>query len=129
MKRAQAGVEGMIAVGIIFFLFMGVYLVYIEKQHLVTLTNQELQEHRDCLLLSNAITTILILGEGSQTTVRIKYNQTIYPLQQRIESENSFCTIPVKSVSNSGYSSTAPFNLAPGNVVISRSDWVKVQNG
>ncbi len=129
--KSQSAIEGMIALGIVLFLFLSVYIIYETRQRSVALSEQELNERKDCLRVANAITNALVLGKGAELRVKIGNGLIIYPFQQRIESPHSFCTFPSGGVSATGsrtITNTTNITLTPGTVVVSRPDWVGVRN-
>lgn len=97
-KRGQAGIEAVVALGIIFFLFIGVYLIYTAKNRDLSFSKKVIEEREDCLKLANAIVNTFTLGDSAEMTITTYHDLTVIPVEQRIETTKSFCTIPVKTI-------------------------------
>lgn len=128
-KKAQAGVEGMVMLGVVFMIFLGAYAVSIIQQRSVVVAEKEIEEREECLLLANTIVSVYELDQQAQMIITLKNNITIIPAEQRMESAHAVCTIPIGSVSSSGSPVASPFTLLPGDVKIIRKEWVAVSNG
>ena len=64
-RKAQGGMEGLIALGIIFMIFIGVYMISNSKNSDLINVNKEIVEREDCFKIANLITSIYNLGESS----------------------------------------------------------------
>ena len=115
-KKAQIGVEALIAIGVIFFLFLGMYALYETKKGDLLRAEEELKEREECLNIATLATTIFVLGENAEITTRINSPITVQPSAQRIEMEHSFCTLAIGHISNNA--SSENFILYPGTVQI-----------
>ena len=127
-KRAQAGVEGMVMLAIVFFIFLGAYALSVAQQRSVLVSGKEMKEQEECLLLANAIVNIYQLNEKAQMIITLKHNFTLIPAEQRIESKLAVCTLPIGSFSSSGSPITSAFTLLPGEVKIMKKEWVALSN-
>ncbi|MBI4153118.1 hypothetical protein HY497_01225 [Candidatus Woesearchaeota archaeon] len=119
-KKAQAGMEAMIAIGVIFVLFLGTYLMYMAKNSDVVRSQQQLNEREDCFKVANGITNAFTLGD-STIKATIYHELTVYPAEQRIETANAFCTFPLKAVYDSALTLNS-FTLQPGKITIENSE-------
>jgi GTP-sensing pleiotropic transcriptional regulator CodY len=117
-KYGQVGYEALIAFGIIFILFIGTYMIYGEKSRDLIISARELEERADCLKVANAYTSIFTLGKESQMNITIYHNLTVFPSEQRIETENFFCTFVVPVVYYNGSRTNDTFTLIPGELRI-----------
>lgn len=124
MKKSQAALEAMIALGVIFILFIGVYGIYLLKNSDVIRSRQHLEEREDCLKMANAITSAFLLKD-SATTITIYHELTISPSAQRIETEKASCTFPVKSVYDDALKQE-PFTLQPGKITVENKEGMVV---
>lgn len=115
-KKGQGGIEAMILIGVLMVVFLGVYLVYQAKNRAVLRVGQEIEERENCFQLANALTTIFVLGDTAQLTIRTAYEVSIDPQQQRIQSARAFCTFPMPTVISG--SSSQPFSLPQGKITI-----------
>ena len=127
-KKGQTGIEGMIALGIVFFLFLGAYALFTAQQRTLTVSSKEVQEKEECLLLASSIVNIFVLDQNAQIVITLNHNFTIIPAEQRIESAHAVCTIPIKSISNSGSPVPEMFMIFSGEVSIIKKEWVAVSN-
>ncbi|HLC74360.1 MAG TPA: hypothetical protein VJH88_00720 [Candidatus Nanoarchaeia archaeon] len=126
MKKAFATVEAVIFIGIIFFLFISSYIVYVDKSADIFISQRELREKSDCQRVASALSSIYILGSGSAVVIENKQEMTLEAAQQRIETNHTFCTFPVGRVFSSTLEST-PLDITENNVTIShRGAYVEV---
>lgn len=123
-SKGQAGTEAIIALGIILFLFISVYLIYITESGKLLKENDELVEKEGCLELVNVIVNVFNSGEGTETSINVGSNFTVYTNAQRIESEKSFCTIPINQFAHESLSNDS-FVLNVGDVRV-RNDLGRV---
>jgi len=127
-RKGQVGMEAIISVGIVIFLFLGLFLVYFYKSAEISNLEQELDERAECMELANVITNVFALGDGVEITVKISENMTVEPGKQRIYSENSFCTFPVKRVFQNSSLVFDSFILQSGNVSIINEEGAVIVN-
>ena len=127
-KKAQAGVEGMIMIAIVFAIFLGAYALSIAQQRSVISSGAEMKEWEECLLLANIIVSVYELDQNAQMGMTLEHNFTIIPAERRMESAHAVCTLSIGSVSNSGSPVTNSFTLLPGDVIVSKKEWVAVSN-
>ena len=119
-KKAQVGIEALVGIAVVFFIFLGMFILYETKRSDVFRAEQELKEREECLSIATLVTTIFILGDDTQITTKLNYPMTIQPSAQKIEMEHSFCTIRVAGISNNASSNN--FLLSPGLVQISNEN-------
>jgi len=115
-KKAQSAIEATVAFGIIFFIFIVVYLIYTEKNQDLLSAHKIIDEREDCLKITNGISSIFTLGTGAEITIRISQEAEIFPNEQRIETGRSSCTFPTRLVS--GEISNEPFTVSSGQLKI-----------
>ncbi len=114
----------MVVIGVIFILFLGVYLIYSQKNGEVLHSQQELREREECLQLATAFVNVFVLGENAEITVAISYEMSVQPQQQRIQMENTFCIFPVSTVAHDG--SSDPFTLQAGAITVKNKNGVVI---
>lgn len=119
----------MVMLGIVFIIFLGAYALSISQQRSLIASENEIKEWEECLLFVNSIVAVYELEQNAQMIVTIGHNFTIIPAERRMESAQSICTLPIGSVSNSGSPVTNAFTITPGEVIISKEEWVAVYNG
>ncbi len=128
-KRAQVAIEGILAWGIIFLIFLGVYSFYIDKNDDLIQLEDKIKEHEDCLQIANLITGTLLLNDGTRLNLQLHTNISIYPEQQKIEVSEESCTVQINTISNSESLSQEEFSLSEGTVLIRNyQGWVIVEN-
>ena len=121
-SKGQAAVEVLVVLGILLLMFLGVFALYNAKRADVYRSEDILQERADCLQLTNAFMHIFTLGDSAEITISIQHNVTVEPDAQRIATEHSFCTYPVKAVYQSSSMLPDPFILAAGDVKVENRD-------
>jgi hypothetical protein len=121
--HGQAGLEGLIVLGVIFLMFTGLMLLYFAKNNDVLNSQSYLGEKKDCLALANTISTVFILGSGSSMEVFVEHDLTIYPNLQRINTDNSICFFPIRL---DGLNES--INVNAGNVRIVNSQPMEITN-
>ncbi|MFH1396545.1 MAG: hypothetical protein ABIG93_04055 [archaeon] len=127
-KKAQVGLEAIVSVSLILFLFLGAYLIYYDKNADIIKSEQELNERAECFQLANLINNIYTLGDNTEITTKISQNMTIEPGNQRIYSEKSYCTFPLKMVSQNSTLNFDAFTLQEGNVSITNENGLVIVN-
>ncbi|MFH1828130.1 MAG: hypothetical protein ABH824_02600 [Nanoarchaeota archaeon] len=127
-KKAQIGLEAIASISLLLFLFLGMYLIYLAKDTEIIVLRERLDEREDCLKLANTINNAYSLGDYVEITVQITENITIEPGQQRIYSENSFCTIPLRTISQNSSLTYDSFTLQPGNMTITNDNGLVIVN-
>lgn len=116
-KRGQVAIEATIMIGIVFFLFIGLYTIYTAKRADIIHINVILEEREDCQELATTITNIFLLGDGAKSIIKISSQARIEPIAQRIQMEDTFCTMLLSEIM-SNTSVTDPFILLPGQISI-----------
>ena len=104
--KAFVTLEAVVFIGIIFLLFIGSYVVYVAKVRDLITSQREVREIGECNRVAAAITSIFLLGDGAEINLNISTPLTIEPAQQRIETNHSFCTFPVRRIFGNGFTST-----------------------
>lgn len=115
MKKAQHAMEGMIILGVVFFIFFFLFFLYQTKTRDVNLSGKQMGHRDDCQKIANAITNTYILGPNAYMIQKIKNPATIEPRSQRVEVNSTPCTFPINQTTN-GAGSTASFNINSGRV-------------
>ena len=116
-RKAQAGIEALITIGIIIIIFIGIYSIYTTKNSDLETTELILDEQEDCLKLSSLITNTFISGPGTQVTIKTNYDLLINPESQVIKTPITTCTTRISTITTNG--SMQPFTVPPGNITIS----------
>jgi len=119
-KKGFVAFEAIIIIFIIFVLFIGTYAVYKQKARQLILSKQEIDQRSDCLQLANAITSMTMV-RGAIMNMTSYHNMIIEPDQQRITSELSICTFPVKNVRNESGSSSR-FQINAGRITVTNQN-------
>lgn len=107
-KKGQAGIEAIMAMGILAVVLAVVYLIYTAKSEDLRQSKDYLLERGECLTLAAAIGNMFILGNSAEMNLPLKHLFTISPAAQHIESLHAFCTLPVPIVGTNGKN---PFNV------------------
>jgi hypothetical protein len=127
-KRGQAAIESLIVFGIVFFIFIAIFMLYTDKNHDIRLTEIELELLDDCTKIANNIDNLYFIGSGSSIEFMIYNNFTIEPGSKRIFQENTFCRFSYSRVSNDNVS-FGNFDLDQGRVrLIYDSGMIKASN-
>ena len=125
-KKGQVSHEALMILGMIFFIFIVVLSIYFLKSADVVRFNTQIEERTECLKLANTISGIFYLG--GQVDLTLYQDLTVFPEQQRIETEHTFCTLPLDNILYGG--SSEEFDLVQGNFIIKKSgDLVVINNG
>ena len=95
-KKAQVSHEALMVLGVIFFIFIIVLSIYFHKNADVLSSNQEIEERTECLKLANTISGIFYLG--GEMSLILYQDLTVFPEQQRIETEHTFCTLVLDNI-------------------------------
>ena len=106
----------MLTVGVLVLLFLGVYALYMTKNHEITTSRQFLEERVNCWELSTTITNIFLLGDTADTTVTLRYDFTVEPREKRLASEHAFCTFSIGSVAHNVSATVEAFKVSAGKV-------------
>ena len=127
MKKAQAGIEFIIVVVTIFFLFAIIFFLTMDKR--IELNDVELfvDMRSNCIKISNLINKAFFLGHGSEIKANTFYdlflrnNEILYIKDSGIE-----CDIIKSPISNRG---ETVFNITKGNIKITnQNDDIIIEN-
>lgn len=73
IKKAQLSIEFMLALGLVVFLFFLFFGLMLNKNHDLKVLQDNVDLKKECLRLSNAITSVYKSGSGTQYTTKTKY--------------------------------------------------------
>ena len=82
--------------GVFFLIFMIVLSIYFLKNADVLRSNQEIEERTECLKLANTISGIFYVG--GEVEITLDRDLTVFPEQQRIETEHNYCTLALDNI-------------------------------
>jgi hypothetical protein len=127
-KRGQAAIESLIVFGIVFFIFIAIFMLYTDKNHDIRLTEKELNLLDDCTKIANHIDNLYLIGSGSSIEFRIYNNFTIEPGSKRIFHDETFCRFGFNRVSEDNLT-FGNFDLDEGRVrLIYEDSMIKISN-
>ena len=109
-QKAQAGLEVLMALGILAIIFGMIYVVYTFKSEDLLRSKEYLKERGECLSLATSIGNVFTLGNNAQLVVPLTYTFTVDPAGQRLESPHAFCTIAISTIQQAG-NGAVPFNV------------------
>lgn len=116
-KKAQASFEAMLGLALIFFIFLGTYAIYLNKNSDMLRSKEQLQEREDCLKLTGTIMQAFLLGDKTTFVISVQHPIGINPGGRRAETKHSFCTLPINQIYDN-QSSSSPFSLDVGKIQV-----------
>ncbi|MDI6738223.1 MAG: hypothetical protein QME12_06970 [Nanoarchaeota archaeon] len=125
MKKAQASIEFIFAIGALILIFLILFYFVFERRMELNIAEGMLSDKDDCSKIATAIT--MAFSSKSSHTFKINSNATVSSLSRAVEAGNSNypCTFPVVVSNASGN----VIYLSKGNINVAYVDGkVQVQN-
>ncbi len=126
MRKAQAGIEFIIVVVTIFFLFGIIFFLTMDKRIELNDTELFVDMRSNCIRISNFINKAFFLGHGTEIVTKTNYdlvfrdNEILYTKDSGVECEL------IKSPINNG---NATFEITKGNIKVSnKNDDIIIEN-
>lgn len=126
MRKAQASIEFMFAIGLIIFIFFFILYFTFERRIEIRDTEKILADKEECNKLADIITMVYITQ--SNHTFKLEKDATISTTSQSISvgETNYPCTFPINRTTNPGGN---VFELSAGNVNVNYANGlVEVEN-
>ena len=115
MKKGQYSLEFLFVVGITFLLFIGLLILYLDKNSEVKTTSKSFNAQSDCNKISNLLVYSYITE--SKITTSIKNSFSLYNKTQTISIDPITCSISFASfVSGNFTSGTTTFEMLGGSI-------------
>lgn len=77
MKKAQVSIEFLVILGIVFFIFLLLMVFFLDIRIDLRKLEGISKVKSDCSKLSNTISQVIALGEGSSARIKLEHNITI----------------------------------------------------
>jgi hypothetical protein len=102
MKKSQASIGFLFAIGIIIFIFLMVFAFTFNRDMELRDSKVEINKRNTCLLVSSLITSAFISGEGVIIDTSIEYNVSIEGTDfKEMDVENkTYCLLAIDTVHN-----------------------------
>ena len=124
MKRAQIGVEWLLAIGAVFLIFLFVLGIAFDRRIEIIKTERFTNLRNECSKMAEMIMFTFLNGKGTVLQFQIYYNTSFDAsnrLVQIIDRELVSCTVPVNQVST--------VNLVRGKgILINNGSFVQMAN-
>ena len=123
MKHAQASMELIFVISLVFLIFLFLLYLSFTKHDDVSYLENVVKARHTCFTLSNAILGTFLNGNGTVKQVALELNTTIDPINRIISVHDYFvsCTLPINNVIN--------ISLTKGTIIIKNyNNYVTLQN-